>query len=293
MRQVAYNVQTAYVNVQQTKASLSLAQENLQSLRGIVDINEARVRSGDLAPVELERSRIAALQYETGVQRAQLALEQAKSQLQLLLGRRAHDPNFDVAAEMRRETLAQTAATIRELALQQRPDVLGTRSSQARNQSDLRLQLAYGKADLTVGGGVTYQRAWGIGGTSVGLSISRPLMIYNKNQGEIARAQQQIRQSQSRILAIETTLDTEVEIAYRQYDSSQRLLANIETNMLARARGVRDTTEYSYRRGEATLVEFLDAQRAFNETSQSYNDARADVARSLYLIDTVTAASIK
>ena len=38
-----------------------------------------------------------------------------------------------------------------------------------------------------------------------------------------------------------------------------------ETNMLAKARTVRDTTEYSYRRGEATLVEFLDAQRAFND----------------------------
>ena len=293
MRQVAYNVQSSFVTVQQSKANLMLAQDNLQSLRGIVDINEARVRSGDLAPVELERSRIAALTYETGVQRAQLALDQAKSQLQLLLGRRAHDANFDVSGDIRRETLTQTPETIRTLALQQRPDVLGTQSTQARNQSDLRLQLANGKADLTLGAEYTYQRAYGIGGSTLGFSVAMPLMIFNKNQGEIARAQQQIRQSQSRLEALQATLDTEVDLAYRQYDSSQRLLTNIETNMLARARSVRDTTEYSYRRGEATLVEFLDAQRAFNETTQAYNDARADVARSLYLIDSVTASSIK
>jgi cobalt-zinc-cadmium efflux system outer membrane protein len=60
--------------------------------------------------------------------------------------------------------------------------------------------------------------------------------------------------------------------------------------MLTKARDVRQTTEYSYRRGEATLVEFLDAQRAFNEVMQSYNEARANYARSLYGIDSVTGA---
>ena len=58
--------------------------------------------------------------------------------------------------------------------------------------------------------------------------------------------------------------------------------------MLQQAREVREITEYSYRRSEATLIEFLDAQRAFNETIQSYNDARAEYARSLYLIDSAT-----
>ena len=64
----------------------------------------------------------------------------------------------------------------------------------------------------------------------------------------------------------------------------------MEKDLLTRAREVRSTMEYSYRRGEATLVEFLDAQRAFNDTVQSYNAARADYARSLYVIDAVMAA---
>ena len=43
---------------------------------------------------------------------------------------------------------------------------------------------------------------------------------------------------------------------------------------------------------EATLVEFLDAQRAFNDTIQSYNDARADYARSLYQLDSVSGEAV-
>jgi outer membrane protein, heavy metal efflux system len=68
----------------------------------------------------------------------------------------------------------------------------------------------------------------------------------------------------------------------------QTLLTNIETNMLQDAKDVRETTEYSYRRGEASFVELLDAQRAFNDTIQSYNEARAEYARSLYMIDSIT-----
>jgi outer membrane protein, heavy metal efflux system len=43
--------------------------------------------------------------------------------------------------------------------------------------------------------------------------------------------------------------------------------------------------EFSYRRGEASLADFLDSRRSCNGTAQSYNEARAEYARSLYLID--------
>ncbi|MCI0660347.1 MAG: hypothetical protein L0220_04670 [Acidobacteria bacterium] len=55
--------------------------------------------------------------------------------------------------------------------------------------------------------------------------------------------------------------------------------------MRGKARGVLGPIDYSYRSEEASFVEFLDAQRAFNDTMQSYNKARAEYARSLYLID--------
>jgi cobalt-zinc-cadmium efflux system outer membrane protein len=62
--------------------------------------------------------------------------------------------------------------------------------------------------------------------------------------------------------------------------------------MLEQARDVRTTTEYSYRRGEASLVEFLDAQRAFNDSMQTWNEARADYARSLYLLESLAGMDV-
>ena len=83
-----------------------------------------------------------------------------------------------------------------------------------------------------------------------------------------------------------------METSYQQYLTARELLENIEGNMIQRARDVREITEFSYSRGDATLLELLDAQRAFNETMQAYNEARAEYARSLYLLDAVTGKEV-
>ncbi|BDC50820.1 cellobiose phosphorylase [Bryobacterales bacterium F-183] len=292
MRQVIASVQSAFVDVQQAKENLSLAQENLRSLESVVAINESRLKAGDLAQVELDRSRVAALQYRTAVQQAQLQLDQSKIQLQQVMGRKAKTTDMEVAGTLRRDVIADSQEELNRLALTRRPDYLSDQQSQARSRADLRLQLANGKVDYTIGTEFTRQSAWGISGNSVGLYFSMPLRVFNKNQGEIARAQREIILAGARANALESSIQTEVDKAYRQYVVSRQLLTNVETEMLAKARSVRDTTEYSYKRGEASLVEYLDAQRAFNDAMQTANDARANYARSLYLIDTVSGATV-
>lgn len=292
MRQIIAGVQAAYVDVQQAKESVKLAQSNLSSLNAVVAANQARLQSGDLAQVELDRSRVAALQYRTAVQQAELQRDQAKTQLQQLMGRRQKSPDFDVADAMRRDALTTPPTEVARLALTRRPDYLAYQQSQARSRADLRLQLANGKVDYTIGTEFTRQSAWGVSGNSVGVYFSMPLRIFNKNQGEIARAQREIALAGARVGATEATIQTEVEKALRQYTVSRALLLGLENDLLAKAKSVRDATEYSYRRGEASLVEFLDAQRAFNDAIQSFNEASASYARSLYLIDTVSGSTV-
>jgi cobalt-zinc-cadmium efflux system outer membrane protein len=292
MRQVIFAVQSAFVDVQQAKAAVKLAQENLRSLEGVVAINESRLKSGDLAKVELDRSQVAALQFRTAVQQAQLQLDQAKTQLQYLIGRRQRSDVFDVTGPLRRDVVMEPQDEIRRLALTRRPDYLLTQQTQVRSRADIRLQIANGKIDYSIGTEYTHQNAYGYGGSSLGFYISAPLPIFNRNQGEIARAQREANQAGARIEALDATINAEIERAYRQYTVSRQLLTSIETDILSKARDVRDTTEYSYRRGEASLVEFLDAQRAFNDAMQTFNDAQSNYARSLYLIDAVSGATV-
>lgn len=295
-RQLIAAVQNAFVAVQQAKEDLKLAQENSDRLQSLVKINESRLAAGDLAQVELDRSRVAALQYSAAVQQAQLRQEQAKLDLALAMGRRSKGmgmgDDFDVSGDLRREAVTALPPALLQSALERRPDYLSGKELQARSRADLRLQLANGKVDYSVGTEFTKQVAYGISGNSMGLYFNVPLPVFNRNQGEIARAQREIQSNGARTNALEAQIGSEVEKAYRQYVVARRLLESVESEMLTKARSVRETTEYSYRRGEASLVEYLDAQRAFNDAVQTFNTARADFARSLYQLDTVTAATV-
>ncbi len=103
VRKLVLDVQSAFVDLQLAKANLALAEENLKALTEIVDVNAVRVKSGDLADVELVRSRIAALQFRNQVKQAELSVRTQKNRLQFLLGRTQPRADFDIAGDFRGE----------------------------------------------------------------------------------------------------------------------------------------------------------------------------------------------
>lgn len=292
MRTLVLDVQNAFVDVQQAKDNVALARENLQSFQSIVEVNATRVRAGDLAKVELLRTQVAALQFQSTVRQAESKLKIAANRLQTLIGRTVLSPAFEAAGSLRRDSEPVVLEAISTMALEARPDLLALRKDQARSQAEIHLQLAQGKFDFTVG--TEFHRQFYNGNANaLGFFFQTPLPVFNKNQGEIERARKEQEQILARILAAQADVRNEVRNAWVQYTTSRGLLESIEHDLLDQAREVRTTMEYSYRRGEASLVEFLDAQRAFNDARQSANDARADFARSLYTIDAISGKAVR
>jgi cobalt-zinc-cadmium efflux system outer membrane protein len=287
-RALALDVQSAFVEVLLAKETLALAERNQESFRRIVEVSKERVRVGDLAQVELVRTQLAELQFSNAVIQGQSRLRIAKQRLQLLMGRATPSDLFDVVGEMRREPLPFTLEELWRQALARRPDYQAALRDQARSVAELRLQIAQGKVDYVIG--AEYRRQQGIAGTgnSLGFFFSAPIPLFNRNQGEIARAGRERQQIEARTRALEAQMRGELDAAWQSYDTARSLLTRIEGEMLDKARRVLASMEYSYRVGEASLIELLDAQRAFNDTMQGYNEARAEYARGLYLIDSVT-----
>lgn len=293
VRSLRNDVQSAAVEVLLAKSNLALAEENLQALREIVKVNQLRVKSGDLAEVELLRVQLAELQFENSVRQAQLRLDSARTRLSALLGRSRNAKLVDIKDEMRRDAGPVILEELFTEAKSLRPDLLALQREQARSLAEVRLQIAQGKVDYTLG--TEYRRQQGLAGTgnSLGVFFSTNLPVFNRNQGEIARATQEQKQIETRLLQAQLTVENDVELAFLQYANAKTLLERVESTMLAKARDVRQITEFSYRRGEASLVEFLDAQRAYNDTIQTYNEARAEFAKSLYAIDAATGRGTK
>ncbi len=291
VRQLTLDVQNACADVLLAKDALALGRDSLDALSNIVQLNERRVRDGDLAEVELLRTQLAQLQFETTVRQAELRLKNARAKLQVLLGRQPGAVLPDVVDSEASRPIIELA-TVLDRALRQRPDLVAARADQARSAADVRLQLAQGLVDYSIGG--EYRRQDGLAGrgNSIGIFFSSPLPVFNRNQGEIARARTEQQQLDTRRQALELAVRNDVETAFNQYETARTTVDRIEQTMLARARDVRQITEFSYRRGEASLIEFLDAQRAYNDTMQTYTDAKAEYARSLFLLSAASASTL-
>jgi cobalt-zinc-cadmium efflux system outer membrane protein len=292
VRTTSLDVQSAYVAALLARDALDVARQNLDAFNQIVEINTARVKAGDIAEVDLLRVRVAALQYANSVRRAELEVQTTSTRLKTLLGRGPGSPTPAVTGELRSGGTVPILTELRAIALQSRPDLRTFRLDAQRAAADLRLQMAQAKPDITLG--AQYLRQQGVNGRGnmLGFVASVPLPVFNRNQGEVARASQEQKEIDLRIKAQELAIAEEVETAYNQYLAAHQMLDTIQGQMLTEARDVREITDFSYRRGEATLLEFLDAQRAFNETMQAYNEARAEYARSLYVLDAVCGKAV-
>jgi len=171
------------------RATRTLVAANLRTFEDLANVNRARVVAGSIAPFESTRSDVAMLQFRSTVVRADLDLAAATARLRTLLGRSASDP-LDLVGDLGGASAA-TASDVERLeqvALETRPDLRALQLSQARSVADLRLQEAVGKIDYSVG--AEYRRQQGLAGrsNSLGFFVSAPLPVFNRNQGEIARA---------------------------------------------------------------------------------------------------------
>lgn len=292
-RNVVLDVENAFIDLRLAAATLDLAEQNHKALQEIVDLNSVRVRSGDLPDVELLRTRVAAVQSLNQVYQARLHVRTARTRLGLLLGRAHAGEALNPAGELRHDPGPASIEDLMSHALDARPDLEAARRSEARSRAELQLQIAQGKVDYTIG--TEYRRQNGVNGRGnmLGFFLQTNLPVFNRNQGEIERVRRELQQHETQFKQLTAEIRTEVTNAFDQFQTSKTLLHGIETDMLTQARQVREITEYSYRRGGASLIEFLDAQRAFNDTMQSYNEARAEYARSLYLLDATTGQTPK
>jgi cobalt-zinc-cadmium efflux system outer membrane protein len=281
VRRLKLDVTLASIDVLEAKARLALAQDNLQALERLLQLNERRLTSGAIPQLEVSRSRVAMLQYRGNVRTAQLALTQARLKLLPLLGRKPDEAPIDIDDRLgvAPAPASPDSRVLQDAARTTRPDLLAAHLEQARTQADLRLQIAQGKVDYAIG--AEYRRQQGVNGRGnlLGLFFSVPLPTFNRNQGEIARAEAEGDKANRSVTALETNLAGEVASAYEAFDSSRQLLMEIERDLLTPTTEARAGTTYMYQAGATSLLDVLDAQRAYNDTMDTYYSAQAAYRR--------------
>jgi cobalt-zinc-cadmium efflux system outer membrane protein len=270
-RGLTFNVASLFVSVQLAESALELAEQDLKSFQRTVELNDLRYKKGAISEDDSLKIRLQLLQFETDVEQAQVARVQALSDLRQLLGYESVSAEYDVVGLFDYQQVKGNLEDFQLKAVRNRPDLRAAVQGTTAAKSQYELQRAIGKPDLTVQG--NYSHVNGINGASLYASI--PLPIFNRNQGEIARAGYAITQAKEQELGTNGQVLTDVHDAYEGLRENDKVVQLYRSGYLEVAQKDRDISEYAYRRGAVSLLDFLDAERSYRATQLAYRQSIA------------------
>jgi cobalt-zinc-cadmium efflux system outer membrane protein len=271
-RNLIFDLRSLFIQTLQAKAVLELARADLEYYDKIIEISRERFRVGAIGQIDLDRIELLRVQYESEIQTALVNLRTSKIQLLQLLDDRTPLDKFDVSGPFDFYDQLQPQETFRQIALDNRPDLRAALESAQQAVTNHKLAKANGSTDPTFGAWYTYNPSFNnpYDQQTLGLNVSIPLRIFDRNQGEKKRTLLDIDRNQHLTEAAREQVFSDVDSAYEEVQSNIALLKPYRDKYKAQATRVRDTVTYAYQRGGASLMDFLNAQSDYRVVQLAY-----------------------
>lgn len=271
-RSLLFNLRSAFVSALQAGAVLKLANDNLAYWDHVLDISRTRYQAGDIAQIDLERLELQRVQYESDVQTALVNLRSAKIQLLTLLNDRTPVEQFAITGVYDFTDQLFPQEEFRKIAMDTRPDLKAAVEAVDKAQTDHRLAVANGSTDPTFAGWYTHNSSTNnpFAIDTVGVSVSIPLRVFDRNQGEKLRTELDITRQEKLRDAAEATVLSDVDSGYATVESNLELLRPYKLKYLQQATHVRDTIFFSYQNGGAALLDLLNAEGDYRAVQLNY-----------------------
>jgi cobalt-zinc-cadmium efflux system outer membrane protein len=271
-RNLLFNLRLAFVQTLQAKTVLGLAKEDLAYYDHIIQISRDRFNAGDIAQIDLDRIELLRVQYESEIQTATVNLRTAKIQLLQLLNERTPVEQFDVNGPFDFTDEIKPIEELRQAAQDARPDLRAALEALQQADTNHKLAEANGSTDPTFSGWYTWNPSFSnpYDQQTLGLSVSIPLRVFDKNQGEKKRTQIDIDRNQRLTEAAGNQVFSDVDSAYTQVVSDVALLNPYKEKYNDQSTRVRDTVTYAYQHGGASLLDMLNAQSDYRTVQLAY-----------------------
>jgi len=276
-RSLTFNVAQQFVSVLLAQSALDLAQQDYDSFQQTVNISEARYKSGDMSESDLLKIKLQLLQFQSDLNAAKLSKIQTLAALRQLVGYESVPDAFDVQGDLDYKPVNGNLRDLRVLAMQNRPDLRAAQQGVVAARSQEALMEANGKKDLNVS--FDFSRAGGVNSGTFFFNIDLP--IFDRNQGEIARTRFAITQAQEQAIETAQQVNTDVVDAYAALHASDEIIQLYRGGYIDQSKQSRDITEYAYKRGAASLLDFLDAERTYRANQLAYRQALASYMTAL------------
>jgi cobalt-zinc-cadmium efflux system outer membrane protein len=266
-RGLVFNLRSAFVNALQARALLQNAKDNLAYWDHELGIFRDRLHAGDLAQIDYDRLELQRVQFESDYETDVVNLRTAKIQLLMLLDDRTPIEQFDITGPFDFTDRLMALDEVRKTAIDSRPDLKAAVQSVELAESTHRLAVANGSTDPTFA--MDFARNPPIP-AYFGISITIPLRIFDRNQGEKARTAVDIRRNERLRDAGRAQVFSDVDSAYVTIVSTLNLLRPYRDKYLKLALDTRDRVQFSYQNGGSSLLDYLDAEKAYRDVRLTY-----------------------
>lgn len=293
-------VKAAFYDVILTEQRIALADRSTRLNQQLLDVAKERLTAGDIPELELNLVKVELAR--SGGTRIDLerTLLQKQTKLWTLVGLSPLESPL-VVGEFATETgLTKNLRELKQLAHGKRPDLKALETEKNRGEADLALARAEGIPNLTAGLVVKRDTtAMEIGGVegketayTVGLKLSFPIPLFDRNQAGVQEAVAKRSSSESRLLAAARNAEREVEIAYASLQNAEKIRSLYKVDIIPQLEENLQLTQEAYRLGEVGILTVIQEQKKFFEVNDGYLLAIHDRQAALVKLESATATDL-
>ena len=289
LRQRMFDVKRAYYEAVLTRYAQFNAMENRTSFDELIKFNKVRFEEGAIAEGELLKVKLERVRFDTAFAQAELAQRQALIKLLHLVGETDFSRVESVAGELNFAPINLDLASLKEMALRNRPDVKAAELGVTLGERRIALEKARNSMDITPFAGV---KRVGIDNTLL-FGVTIPLRLNDRNQAGIARAAAEEKVANTELTIARNRALAEVESAYRAYETARDQVTTFQRELLQQANESYTISLAAYQEGAIELLPLLEAQRTRADIRQQYFRTLFDYQTSILLLEQAVGKEIK
>ena len=300
--QLTYEIRTDYAEVLAERRKLKVLNDLIALNQDTLRLTEARVKEGDVAPLDANLLRVEISRAEVSRTSAQGRLASAELELRRLAGLNQVTaiPDTDIPVPAAPASLD----TLKQVALENRADLKSARLEEEQEAAGIVLAKADAKPNVTLSAGYTRQDnefdgLYGLNNAGtlsplrdrddvLTFGVSIPLRTSHSGAGNVQAATARTSGARLRREYLERNIPLEVEAAYQRWRAAADSLQMLKGGVLNPSTANLSVIREAYRLGQLRLLDVLNEQRRLTDTQLTYIDAQTDAARTWAEVERAT-----
>ena len=293
-------VKTAFYDVVLAEQRSNLADRFIVLNRQLLDVTRERLTAGDIPELEMNLVKVELARSEGAKIDVAKALNQNQAELLTLMGLPlgeypAITGNFATELSMTKKLIE-----LKQLAHGKRPDLKALEAEKTRGDADIVLAQAERIPNMTAGvaikrdataievSGVEHKDT----GYIIGLKLSMPIPVFDKNQAGVQEARAKRSSTESRLTAATRNAEREVETAYAGFINAEKVLSLYRSSIVPQLEENLKLTQEAYRLGEVGILAVIQEQKKFFEVNEGYLTALHDRQTALVKLESSVASEL-